>query len=386
MDRIAIIHNHPIHYKHLLFSAMKKRGLLFRVLYLASGSEIRYERLPLSQESYEYEIGYEGPYEEAPAWRRGWFVWRECQKIKPPILIISGYYAIECWIGLLWAKLNDVPVLLWFESNEFDYVRYWPKEMLKRIFVRRCRAAHVYGSTNRDYLVKLGMPESDVVLKRAVVDVKHFFREGDRQYAAGGIRRFLFVGRLAPEKNLPMLVSAFAALVAETGRNASRLTLVGTGPCEEELREQCAALGIEDLVEFAGYCEQKNLGAVLDRQDILILCSKREAFGLTVLEGMLRRMPIIVSRKCGCAKDLVKETTGWTFDPGSVQELVEAMRQAICASLETLASMGKAAQALAVMYSPDACAERVMTSIAGLVNGSRDATIDGEPNHWEQQG
>jgi hypothetical protein len=63
----AIIHNHPIHYKHLLFSELAKNGLDFEVLFMAASSGQRIERpLPRNGE-YRYRFGWDGPYEDAPA-------------------------------------------------------------------------------------------------------------------------------------------------------------------------------------------------------------------------------------------------------------------------------------------------------------------------------
>ena len=67
--KIVIVHNHPIHYKHLLFLELARRGLDFDVLFLAAQSTIRNERIDLSEQLYRTDIAWPGSYETAPILR-----------------------------------------------------------------------------------------------------------------------------------------------------------------------------------------------------------------------------------------------------------------------------------------------------------------------------
>jgi glycosyltransferase involved in cell wall biosynthesis len=378
--KIAIVHNHPIHYKHLLFSEMRKRGLAFRVLFLAAQSDVRHERIPLSQDLYEYEIGYEGAYEEAPSWHKARFIWKSLQEMRPPIVIVSGYHAAECWAALIWARLHDKPVILWFESNLFDYSRRWYKEIFKTIFLRNCAAAHVYGITNKEYLTKLGMDPDLIYIKRAVVHVGLFASAPREAVESDGVCRLLYVGRLAPEKNVGMLLNAFARCLTEGENRKGFLTIVGTGPCEGELRQQCADLNVSDLVEFRGYVPQKDLHSVFRANDVFVLPSIREPYGLVALEAMLGRMPIIVSTQCGCAKDLVSPETGWTFNPFDTEDLVRVMKAAMAVPFLERREMGDAAFRCAVDYSPENSATIVVESIERAMVAATGSTVFRVPN------
>ena len=78
MTKVAIVHNIPIHYKHLLFGALAERGLDFTVLFMATRSTgaIVFDSLKPSGEVYDYRIGFTGSYEKAPAATRAEFVWK----------------------------------------------------------------------------------------------------------------------------------------------------------------------------------------------------------------------------------------------------------------------------------------------------------------------
>lgn len=350
---------------------MKKKGLNFKVFFLGGESTIRYEQIPLSPDLYECEIGFDGPYEAAPAIQRTLFAWTALQAYNPALVIIGGYQSLECWAGWVWARLRRRPIVMWYESNEFDKPRSWPKETLKRIFVSRCERAHVYGTSNKRYLMKLGMPEEHVEVKRAVVDVDKFaIQRSEKTYSAGRAKRVLFVGRLSPEKNLERLLEALAQALRMLGTPLLHLTVVGTGPLKQHLMERCTQLGIHQAVDFIGYCPQERLAQQYRSADFSILPSTYEPWGLVALEAMLCRVPVLVSTRCGCAADVVTSETGWTLSPFDVDEMAGLLTGLCDISAERVAEMGDAAHELAMGYSAPDCAARVAVSISSLRPGA----------------
>ncbi len=363
MPTAVIVHNHPIHYKNLLFQELQRRGLSFEVLFVASGSV---NRLEAPSGGYPYRWGYRGPYEKAPAPAVARFVWSSLGEIDPRIVVISGYYDTAAWTAWAWAELHRRPKLLWAESNRFDYPRRRWKESVKAAFIRRCAAANVYGEANREYLCDLGMPDSRITTKRAVIDTGLFTcsapRTGERPY-----RVLLYVGRFSPEKNLERLLRAWARLVHDRTFPPARLALVGYGPLEAGLRATVGRLRLGNAVEFRGPVRQRELPALYREADALVLPSLREAWGLVVVEGMACGLPVAVSNRCGCARDVVTEATGLTFDPFSEDDLVAALRNLMSRPQAQLESMGRAASSLACQYSPENSAQLVMATIAAVL-------------------
>jgi 1,2-diacylglycerol 3-alpha-glucosyltransferase len=365
--KVTIVHNHPIHYKHLLFTELKKIGLDFDVLYQGGQSSIRHERIELGDRFYRSHIAYPGPYESAPFLTRAWFTWRKMVELHPDVSVISGYYAIECWVAWAWAKLHGRPIVLWYESNEFDYPRHWPLEVVKNVFVKGCYRAHVYGQTNRAYLVKLGMPFDQIDIKRAVVDVDRFSVPQRREpRSETRLLRLLYVGRFAPEKNLHFLLRAYARYVRQVAKSEMQLVLAGSGPSESRLRLEAAELKIDNLVEFKGYTPQKDLGELYRSADCFILPSTREPWGLVALEAMLARLPVLISTQCGCAEDVVSAKTGWKFSPWDEEALARLLVELPRIPPERLNQMGDAAYSVAKDYSAPNCAKTVLNSLLGV--------------------
>jgi glycosyltransferase involved in cell wall biosynthesis len=366
--RAAIVCHHPVHYLHILFQALKGTGLAFEVLYMASGSKIRYEKKPqLVSDLYDYQLARDGQYHTVSRYVRARFVWRALSRSKPEVVVIGAYHLLECWTAWGWALLHGRKIILWTESNEFDYPRHWFRELPKRLFLWGCDAGHVYGASSKAYMTKLGLSAERIEIKRAVVDARRFSTSiAEKTYSTGPEKKLVYVGRLAPEKNLGMLLRSLAKAAAMRGGPCLRLTMVGTGPLEQDLRRQCSELGIDKLVEFVGYCPQADLPTLLRTMDFCVLPSIREPWGLVALEAMLCRLPILVSTQCGCAEDLIRSDTGWKFSPWNEDELAELLVGLSDLPANKIAEMGSAAHDLSSSYSPEACAQLIKRSIERL--------------------
>jgi glycosyltransferase involved in cell wall biosynthesis len=364
MASVAIIHNHPIHYQHLLFCELAKRGLDFEVLFLAGSSSARMQSpLPANGE-YSYSIGHAGSYETVKPIGTGRFVWQSLTRIRPAVVILCGWVDAAMWAGWLWAELHGAARILWAESNSFDHQRQTWKELPKRLFVRRCDSAHVYGTSSSAYVEHLGMSRDRIRTKRAIANTALFLNLKSPETGKSGPIRLLFCGRLSPEKNLPTVLRAFAGLVQNMDAPRMVLRLIGHGPLEIELRGLAHELRIERLVDFYGSASQADLPALYRESDALILASISETWGLVVNEAMLSGLPVAVSTKCGCVEDLVNSGTGWTFSPQDEGELTRLLAQIAATPREVLKQMGEAGRSLAAEYSPENCAIAVIQMVS----------------------
>jgi len=363
MCTAAIIHNYPIHYEHLLFRELKRQGLDFVVLFTAAGSKNRIETLALSQDIYRFRIGFRGPYERHPRLPTFRFIWGSLSELTPEVVVISGWYDVAAWAAWYWAERYGRPRILWAESNRFDRPRHFWSELPKRLFVRGCAAANVYGVSNLEYLTWLGMPGERIFTKRAVADVERFVGAAVVPEHRPAHKVVLYVGRFSPEKNLEFLLRAFVRLSQDPTRPKLMLAMAGYGPLEGKLRGMVDALGLQGLVEFWGSKRQEELPAVYRRADALVLPSVREPWGLVVLEAMLCGLPVLVSARCGCARDLVTAETGWVFSPCDEARLACLLEAVADLPREKLQQMGSAGRALARQYSPENCARIVIATI-----------------------
>jgi glycosyltransferase involved in cell wall biosynthesis len=367
MAFVVIIHNHPIHYQHLLFRELAKRGMDFEVLFAAASSSSRVEApLPANHE-YPYSIAYAGRYEEAPGIGTSRFVWKALDRIRPKVIIISGYSDAAAWTAWLWAAVHQVDRILWAESNAFDHRRHVWKELPKRIFVKGCALAHVYGTSSLEYLETLGLARDRIRTKRALADTALFLDPCDAGIQKNGAMKLLYCGRLSPEKNLATLIRALAALEQKMDSPRLVLKLVGHGPLEEELHRLVEKLRVTTIVEFAGKAPQSELPRIFRESDVLILPSISEPWGLVVNEAMLSGLPVAVSTQCGCVADLVRPENGWTFSPHSEMGLTKLLVKISDTPREVLEEMGRAGSSVAREYCPENCANAVLEMVSRLL-------------------
>jgi glycosyltransferase involved in cell wall biosynthesis len=360
--RVAVLHNHPIHYKHLLFTALASLGVEVDVIFTARSSNLRTTSLQPAGEKYRSHFLSNGSFESLPQTATALRAVCVVEQCHPDVVIIGGYSYLATWSTLAWAKLRNKPVALWFQSNQADQPQSIAKDIVKRIFVGACDAGHVYGRSSRAYLQYLGMSPASILVKRATVDSGLFMKR--RAAFHSDFRRFVYVGRFSPEKNLPRLLEAFRMV---RNQNKAQLVLIGYGPDEPLLRQKTQDLDLTKSVIFTGPKTQDEVSQALAESDCLVLPSLSEPWGLVVNEALCTGIPVIVSDRCGCAPDLVSENTGWMFEAKDTGQLAEALATVCRLQLGRLQEMGQAAVELAVEYSPDACARRIVASLDELL-------------------
>jgi glycosyltransferase involved in cell wall biosynthesis len=150
------------------------------------------------------------------------------------------------------------------------------------------------------------------------------FHPNDRKRPASLCGASIIVGTVAvfrEEKNLPLLIDAFAAL-HQMDRGA-RLLLVGSGPMKESLQERALARGIADACIFQ---EATAYPAEWMRaMDVFVLPSNSEAFSNALLEAMACGCCPVGSRVGGTSELISHGERGLLFESGNVQELAKAL-------------------------------------------------------------
>jgi glycosyltransferase involved in cell wall biosynthesis len=135
----------------------------------------------------------------------------------------------------------------------------------------------------------------------------------------------LYVGRLAPEKELPSLLDAFARLLPRLSR--ALLVLVGEGPEREKLVNHARRLGIAAQVRFAGHQTIGEVRQWLQAADVFVLVSSNEGFACALVEAMAVGLPAVVS-DIPANRQLIEEgTQGLCVAVGDEAAIAAALAQ-----------------------------------------------------------
>ena len=131
---------------------------------------------------------------------------------------------------------------------------------------------------------------------------------------AVGTLAVLSVGRLAPEKNLPLLLQAFDAIAEQ--RPDARLILVGDGPMRQRLQRE------RPDVVFAGLRRGEDLAAHYASGDVFLFPSQTETYGNVTLEAMASGLPV-VAYDYAAAGELIRPGQNGLLAPfGDARELI----------------------------------------------------------------
>jgi glycosyltransferase involved in cell wall biosynthesis len=177
----------------------------------------------------------------------------------------------------------------------------------------------------KEYLCgHLGIPERRVEVIPIGLETEKYRRDDRPQRrAAFGIGDevvFMFVGRLAPVKNVPGLVAAFLALQSKIGV-PSRLLIVGDGEEAVAVRTLIARHPLGHRVTLCG--EQTDVRSYLAAADIFVLNSRSEGTPRALLEAMATGLPAI----CPAVGNIpaMIASRGWLTDPLDPVSLENAM-------------------------------------------------------------
>lgn len=139
------------------------------------------------------------------------------------------------------------------------------------------------------------------------------------------------VGRLCHlTKGQDILISA-VSILHKRGYDFT-LTFIGDGPSRPFLESQVISLGLQNKVTFLGSATQECLFDHLKDYDLLVQPSRKEGFGLTVVEAMAAGVPTLVSAQDGPLEVIDNGRCGYMFLPGDEVDCANMIERIIKAS------------------------------------------------------
>jgi glycosyltransferase involved in cell wall biosynthesis len=151
---------------------------------------------------------------------------------------------------------------------------------------------------------------------------------------------WLTAGRIAPAKDYPNLLRAFARVRA--ARADARLWIAGEASGREfsKVRSLAAELGLDDSVRWLGL--RRDLPALLDAADGFVLASAWEGMPLALGEAMAMEKPVVAT-DVGGVRELVGDA-GAIVPPKDSEALADAMLDQMQSSPEDRRALGRAAR------------------------------------------
>jgi glycosyltransferase involved in cell wall biosynthesis len=200
------------------------------------------------------------------------------------------------WSAVKAALKLNAPCSTDFHTNFHSYSKHYGAAWLKRPIAAYLRAIHnradctlVPTKELRDELAREGLNGLRVVARGVDTQLFHPERRSALLRQTWRVEPdqpvVIYVGRLAAEKNLPLVVEAFAAM--RSVRPDARLVFVGDGP------ERAALQAAHPEFVFAGMRREEELAAYYASGDILLFPSVTETYGNVTVEAMASGLAVI---------------------------------------------------------------------------------------------
>jgi phosphatidylinositol alpha-mannosyltransferase len=187
----------------------------------------------------------------------------------------------------------------------------------------------------------------------------------------------VFVGRPEERKGLPILLTAFNALVEHV---PSKLTVIGAE--EEDVKRWLADPELLGSINVRGRVSEEELWAELHAADLLCAPSlSGESFGMVLTEAFAAGTPVIASAIAGYSDVVTDGVDGLLVPPGDPQRLAEEL-QRVAHEPQLLAAMGAAARHSAKRYAWPRVADQVTTVYERAMTAPVPTGAAARAAHW----
>jgi len=238
-----------------------------------------------------------------------------------------------------------------FTDGEVDDLKARLAQLVERLLQRTVRAYAANSPGAQRYLVGRGFPaEKFTVILNGVATEVPQANPGE-----SGPPRIICVARLIPRKRHSMLLQALARLRRE-GLDFT-CELVGAGRSADDVRALVHELGLDHVVELAGYLEPEEIKLRLARSHLFVLPSSWEGMPGAVMEAMAAGLPVVATRVNGTDEVVLDGETGYLVDVDQVGPLADRLRRLLLDS-ELRTRLGAAGARRIQSFSHGRLAER----------------------------
>jgi glycosyltransferase involved in cell wall biosynthesis len=300
---------------------------------------------------------------------------------RPDAVLVPGWATKAAFAILAWAIARKVPAVVMSESTAHDSSPSWPRNLIKRTIVTCFTSGLVGGSLHQDYLTMLGLPKNQIFVGYDVVDNDYFdaganaARLEDSRFRACfelPERYILASARFVPIKNLVGLIEAYSLYRRKAGRGAADLVILGDGPERPRIVAAIASNGLEPYVHLSGFRQYNELPTYYGLAEAFVHVSLIEPWGLVVNEAMAAGLPVLVSRTCGCASDLVEEGgNGFVVDPLDAAGIARRLAQISEENGEFRGAMGRRSRELIAQYPPARFASGALFAVESAIGSEK---------------
>lgn len=257
-----------------------------------------------------------------------WRLGRALMQERPDI--IHAFLSLANFACCVMGSLVRIPVLI-LSYRDLEVWKRWPAILFDRMMVRWAHATTCCSEAVRRFALKnFHVQEDRIVTIHNGIDVERFRPRSVTNRLTTKLRDDVpIVGTVCrieePKKGLSILLQAIKHLLHSTPPTACQLIIVGEGPAVPHLQRQCVELGISPSVVFAGV--HQHVEEVLPLMDIFVMPSLYEGFGISLIEAMAARRPVVATEVGGIPEVVIHNQSGLLVPPGDHMALAAAINR-----------------------------------------------------------
>lgn len=229
----------------------------------------------------------------------------------------------------------EIPFISTFHSTEYgrntgihdsiqNYIRNIEHLLVKLSLKVIVNSSYMKTEINDQF----GVPGENICVIPNGIDVNQFSGmtcdfNARRQFSSDNEKLVMFVGRLVTGKGIYVLLDAVPKVLCR--KPNVKFVIAGKGPELESLQEKAKRMGVSDRVIFPGFISEEMLLKLYKCSDVAVFPSLYEPFGIVALEGMVARIPIVVSDTGGFSQLIEHRVNGMKFEVGNSTRLAECI-------------------------------------------------------------
>lgn len=231
----------------------------------------------------------------------------------------AAYFAMQ----ILKKQGKDIPYITTLHGTDITLVgKDQTYEPVVTFSINESNAITAVSENLKNETYKFFKIEKDIQVIPNFVDTSRFHQTDKEHFkkmlAPNGERILAHVSNFRKVKRVEDVVRIFEKVHDEI---PSKLLMIGDGPERQHAEEMCRHSRIFDNVRFLG--KQEQMDEILSISDLFILPSQYESFGLSALEAMACRVPVISSNAGGLPEINVEGETGFLSNVGDIDSMAE---------------------------------------------------------------
>ncbi|HBE79341.1 MAG TPA: hypothetical protein DDW65_16440 [Firmicutes bacterium] len=240
-----------------------------------------------------------------------------------PLDIIHSHHPFVLGpVALRLSSSRNIPLVYTFHTQYDQYTHYvpLPSALVRSVSIRQVRRfsqavnqVTTPAESARKILLGYGVTNPIQVIPNPT-DLSKFINNDPgvvrQKYRIDHQKLLMSIGRVAPEKNLDLLLESFRQMVVTAPPNTLKLMIIGDGPDLGRLTQLAKNLGISDQVIFTGLVAPILIPQYLAGADLFVMTSTTEVKPLAQLEALASGIPIVAVTAAGANDTIIHGQNG----------------------------------------------------------------------------